>query len=105
MHQKIGDKDLTEACVALNAIGRNDLAVKLFDALVARRSQVLVSDSRIRELIDYITDYGEVNPDTPNGTITSAGTEFNDLWRDGMLALFELRDRRGITDNNGGGNG
>ncbi len=50
---------------------------------------------RLRELIDYATNYGDVSPDMPNGEITSTGQPMTDLWRDSILALLELQQLRG----------
>lgn len=94
----IEDNDLMMACVVLNAVGRTDLAKKIFDALAARRVLDRIGDHRLNELIDYATNYGEMKPEMPNGQMSSNGQPFTDLWRDSLLALLELRDRRGRNE-------
>jgi hypothetical protein len=38
MNKLIGDQTLTEACITLNSVGRNDLATAVFDALAVRHA-------------------------------------------------------------------
>ena len=56
-----------------------------------------ISQFRLNELVDYATNYGEVDETWPNGKIASNGNAMSDLWRDNICALKELRRLRHIN--------
>ena len=53
-----------------------------------------LSDTYIRELLDFATVYGEFDENTPNGTTSDLSTPMDDTKRDAIRVYKELLARR-----------